>query len=454
MISMIAASCEDESFIDNKLSSETGEGNELCTIAFSTTRGTGDADDYTAHTYRTRMFYRSLSFSRLDSLITPYQGTYCDPKPGNTWLTPCAVNANFSYDATANPAEGSEYGMRAGLYHDYYLVINSPASQYVKYDEIVKKNPLNLSQTAILEYWGLPYERDGAQYTHPAVSPVANVTVRGVNVNDYYIYNLGSTMELTEYRSGMAFSVRCGDAISHARLKKVEISGLRGKAVYQPFTQDFFFDETNDLCEYEKATVYECPEDDGVNLIRGGTEGSYTEGESISLTGANTYTHLDDTETNDYYTYILSGDYKSLDKNNFFINTPPNLCLTLVTDEGVPITVDPVPMGFVFEPQKYYYFMITINSVYLAIQVTARPWGADDEQFEVNEEVEGDSEPLTYNFTISNWTEREFSDSVENGEGGGGDTPASIDAEGVTVGDWNPLTGDGTTHKGGDSNVE
>jgi len=410
------------------------ETESLCDFVLNTRAGTGT--DYQNTTYRAQLFYRGQvvtqqGFPRLDSLYTPYTGTYCDPKGTNTWLTPCSVDAtNYAYTG-----EGSQYGLRAGRYHDYYLFVSSPATVYVKYGEVMKTNPAYTSQQVKMEYYGLPYLRGGEAKDHPAVSAAAKVTTTGLNLQSTYLYNLDDTMQLVEYRSRAAFSVRCGDAISHANLKKLELKGMRRYAVFRPFTKDFFFEE--DAANYEDVVVYESPAAQGIRLDRGGTEGAYTDGESQSLTGATTATHLDDTKTNTYFTYFLSDDYKSLNTSNQYINTPANLCLTLVSDTGNPISVDPLPLPVDFDPQKSYFFMITINSVYLSIDVTVRNW---DTPFTIDETVE-DVEPLNLTIQIADWTSHSNAGQVDPSSGGGGDTPANEGTSGITTGNWNTPSG-------------
>ena len=437
-------SCSKYGFVPGQGVSEEEE--ELCGIEIGT-KGSllGDPapGDYTSTTYRAQLFYRGSDvnkFERFDSLKTPYVGTYCDPKGSNSWLTPCAVDAvNYAYDAAASPSEGSEYGLRAGRYHDYYLFINSPATPYVKYAETTKINPVT-TQEYTMEYWGLPYSRGGDAKDHPAVSPAINVTTAGVNLQNSYLYNVPEEAKLVEYRSRIAFSVRCGDAISHANFKRLRISGLRSNAVFRPFTKDFYFSDLPANIE-APVLVYESPEDKGIRLDRGGTEGSYTEGESRSLTGPDTDEHLDDTRTNEYFTYVLCGDYKSLDKNDKYINTPADLLITLVDDEGNPINLDPIPLSFIFEPQKSYFYLITVNSVYLHVEVYALNWSTPIE----NSISIDDPNPLSLTISISDWTTKSNDAQVDPGQGGDDAEKYDKSTEGITTDDWNAPTGGSST---------
>lgn len=437
---LIFAGCQTESELDIPAIYDEEEG--LCDIEIGTRGIAMDGGSGTAYqdtTYRAQLFYRGsvlTNFQRLDSLMTPYTGTYCNPKGTNTWLTPCAVDGtNYAYDSSASPAEDSQYGLRAGRYHDYYLFMSSPAMPYVKYSQLTKTNPAKSSETALMEYYGLNYLRGGDAKDHPAISAAAKVTTTGLNLQSTYKYALDDTMELKEYRSRIAFSVRCGDAIDHCNFKKLEIKGMRKNAVLRPFTKDFYFVE--DAANYEDVIVYESPNATGVRLDRGGTAGAYTEGDSQSLTGAATNVHLADTRTNTYFTYVLSDDYKSLDKDGQYIKTPANLCLTIVSDDGNPITMDPIPMGFIYEPQKSYFYLITINSVYLSISVTTQDW---TDIATLNENIDNET-PETIVINIKDWTAHTNSDTIDNGGGGGSSTTHDTGTSGVTTGNWNSQSG-------------
>ena len=442
---LVLPGCSKEAFRSGIAAEDPDDG--LCGIGIETRgallSGSG-SDDYTATTYRAQLFYRGvdpLRYKRLDSLMTPYTGTYCNPKGSNTWLTPCDVDAGYAYNHGNPEAESARYGLRAGRYHDYYMFLSSPASEYVKYGETDKTFPAKPDSLYHMEYWGLRYLRGGEAKDHPAVSSGAKITTKGLLVQDRYLYSVADTMVLREYRSRMAFSVRCGDAISHANFRSLTITGMRREAVFRPFTKDFFF--VDDPANYEDVPVYESPDAGGIRLDRGGSEGSFTEGTSRSLTGPGTDEHLDDTRTNEYFTYILSGDYKSLDKDNKYINLPANLSIMLADDEGNPITLDPVPVSFILEPQKSYYYLITINSVYLHIDVYARSW---NDRITLDSTVD-EPEQWSLDISIKDWTTVTNSAAVDPGEGGDDAQRYDKNTGGITVGSWN-------TTAGGDSSVD
>ena len=439
---LLCASCAKDSTGEWRQPGE--EDVELCEIGIGTKGGLLEdpaPGDYTSTTYRAQLFYRGFNISqyeRLDSLMTPYAGTYCDPKGTNTWLTPCAVDGDFAYDSAASPAEDSQYGLRAGRYHDYYLFLNSPATEYVKYGEMEKTFPSKPGYSYTMEYWGLPYLREGDAKSHPAVSSVAEITTRGLLVQDTYLYSVPEDMVLKEYRSRMAFSVRCGDAISHANLKKLEIKGLRSNAVFRPFTKDFFFVE--DSSNYEDELLYESPSATGLRLDRGGSDPDFTPGTSWSITGPDTVAELADRQTNTYFSYILSDDYKTLDASNQYIHKPAELHITLCSDDGNPITLDPIPWAFVFEPQKSYFYLITINSVYLSIDVYARDWNTPT----ICDATIDDPVYWSLTIGIKDWTVVENSAEVNPGQG---DDAEKYDksTEGITTDDWNAPTGGSST---------
>ena len=460
----LLAACQAEEDLGLRTSSSggayDGTEDELCEINIA--RGATPqlalaTTAYTDTTYRAQLFYRDANLNqwpRLDSLMAPYSGTYCNPKDDNTWLTPCSVDANYEYGGS----EGSQYGLRAGRYHNYYMVLCSPAVEFVQYgSDVIKPHPNypnDASKQGTMKYYGLAYKRTGDRKDHPAVSPVTKVTTYGVTLYDNakaqytYLYNLADTMKLREYRSGMAFSIRCGDAISSATFKRVTVKGLRKQAVYRPFQKDFYFEDVT--ANYEDVTIWESPS--GVTLYTGGTTEAPAYGESQSLTSATTNEHLDDTQTNTYFNYVLSGNYAELDINNQYVRTPPTLCVTLLNSDGGEIQVDPLLMPVNFEPQTNYFFMITMNSVYVTVTVTARAWSTP---YDVNEEVT-DPDPLTLTFNISDWTSHTGTADVDPGGGGGGSSdPETVPKPSVNAEPWNTPSGgsgsiDDDTPSGGD----
>jgi len=411
---------------------------ELCDVGLQVRGGllSGTSGDYTSTTYRTQLFYRGSSTrfpARLDSMKAPYCGTYCDPKDGNTWLTPCAVDSDFAYDAAASSIDYyGYYGLRAGKNHDYYLVINSPATDYVLFGQTTKIDQTT-GQSYPMEYWGVPYFRGGAPKDHPAVSPAAKVSTSGINLQGKYLYSVADSMELIEYRSRMAFSVRCGDGISHVNFKRLDIKGLRRYAVFRPLTKDFYFEDIPS--NYEDIMVYECLDSNGLLLERNEVpEFGYAPGTSYSLIGQNDVATLDDRQTNTYFSYILCEDYKSLNGNQY-INTPAYLQLYLVSDEGLPIVMDPIKLDLVFQPQKSYFFLITINSVYISIVVQAKPWSVVTNDISIED---GSEDIVSLTINIADWTQySNTTDIGEGGGGGGGGTTTTTTGTDITTSDWN-----------------
>lgn len=369
VITAVLVSCIKDDAVSIPVSDAAEREAVLCRIGIASKAGSGN---YTDSTFRVQLFYCDIDTSaRMDSMFAPYAGTYCCPKDGNGWLTPCAVDADGAYDSSVAEPEGAQYGLRAGSHHQYYMVISSPAVPYFTYATVTKKEKYRVTKHQFARH-GVQYFRTGQAKDHPSFSEPLQISTSGMAVNGEYLFDFGSVGELVEHRSRLAFSFRCGDAISHTRLGSLSISGMRRTAVFDPMTGEFVFSGLDADCEAD--TVWVASDPLGLYMARDGSEGAWTEGESYSLTGPNTAVHLADTRTNSHYTYLLSGDYQTIGPGDMYVNEPPLMHITLLSDLGDCISIDPIPLSFVYEAQHSYYYLVTVNSVYLSVSVVSRSW--------------------------------------------------------------------------------
>ena len=256
-------------------------------------------DPYTATTYYAALYLQS-------NVSTCYNGTYCDPKEGNAFCTPCQVNSSGVWQA-----DDYTKGLFPSANASYYFVVASPALAPKAVDGSYRYHLSRIKQSGEIDYFSDP----------------ANVSTNGILMSSNFIY---PSVTLREHRSKLNFYVKCGDDVSNASFKAVELRNVMTVADYDILAADFV-DST--------ATI------DTLSVWSGNiTKNQGDAAESVA---------------SDFF--VLSRDYSA--------NSAPRMHFTRGDDQ----TYDS-DLAFEMKPHYSYDIIITVNSMSVTISVTASAW--------------------------------------------------------------------------------
>ena len=256
-------------------------------------------DPYTATTYYAALYLQS-------SVSTRFEGTYCDPKGDNTFCTPCRVNSS---------GEWQEDDYTKGLFPSanawYHFVVASPALAPTEVDGSYRYHLSREKLSSEIDYFSDP----------------ASVSTNGILMSSNFIY---PSVTLREHRSKLNFYVKCGDDVSTASFKAVELQNVMTGADYDILAADFV-DST--------ATT-------GTHSVWSGdiTKNKGDEAESIA-SGI----------------FVLSRDYST--------SNAPRMHFTKGDNQAYDSD-----LAFEMMPHYSYDIIITVNSMSVTISVTASAW--------------------------------------------------------------------------------
>ena len=287
----------------------------------------GTEQNYTDSTFRA-ILYSSTNGEQSAN------GSYCLPKDGNTWLTPCKVQNSGGHYVYL------EDDRRSGLiYHSsgkaFNLILATPAVPITNYG--TSKQPI----------WGVLQDRvvgsSGERTDIVFFSEPIPCTLNSYELSGYNIFPIPDTIRLIEHRSRINVTLECSEELRSATVNSSRIVDLIDKAYYHPERGDY-------------------------------DESAHTISDPITLFDTPVTVTKDDEKPYEVCTgiYILSEDYSATfeDDERGLVNkyTVPKLEFDLA---GRTCTV---PLNFKMQPQYEYSLKVIVRSVYLTVTLTVTPW--------------------------------------------------------------------------------
>ena len=263
-----------------------------------------------------------------------YEGSTVTGMGGVTWLEPCDADPTGAY-LGKNCAKGLRYDLVDAGNRSMYLCAVSPAVAPECYDS-------DAGVDGVLGY-GFRQSRVRQSNEVQYISQPVSIQYGNVYANGQYVYD-AADMQLTEYRSRISVRVRCGEDIDYVNIRGMELAGTMTVAYYNFFSG------------YEKATY--------------GTESIWSPESPLNLvTGSGEPGQWQNVVDG---AYILSQDYSATDEFGELKYRQPYLNVLLGTQEGDPVVS--IPFTYNMQPQYDYQVSVTVNSVYVRVEVTAVPW--------------------------------------------------------------------------------
>lgn len=292
-------------------------------------------------TYRTVLFQYDAVNEYYS--VYRYNGTYRN-KDAKDWMTPCQVNGTTGVWM----ADGSEYGLRAGVSGNYKLSLVSPA---------VQPNWFTVGMGGNYSRWGYHLYRTG---DNPKISHPVSVNVGGNHINHKWIYQ-ASGNELVDRRAKVTVKMVCGEDLVSAYVNKVMFKNIYTDAYYD-FGTDSLYNFTLDAT----GEILHDSGDPAIELLHG---------EPAT------------TVYSDFNLFAI--DYNRIDADYHFIYDVPQLEVTM--GEGVVL----VPFHYLLKPQYSYTYTLSINSAFIKMSITAQPW--NDASGDQSETI---GAPVTDTFTF------------------------------------------------------
>jgi len=276
------------------------------------TKGSGDG--------RTYIFYLIGNRESATEGVRMY-GTYVDAESGQP-LCPADPQTG-TYD--------SSKGLRAQDGY-YRMFVASPA---VHAEETSTGSGI----------YGYEYDRneDGVYVSDPVSVSVSGVYLAG-SYGTEYVYDV-SEQVLRQPRSRIKLNFACGNDIASATLKGLSLNNFIDHGYYIPEVMNFSY-----TADDVKESYLLFPKSG--------------EGDLVLTTGNSQALDVDE--------YILSMNYKDVDSYGNYKYPIPSLNIEVGSAYGS-LNLH-AALGWHFKPQHTYEFTITINSVYVNLQVTASAW--------------------------------------------------------------------------------
>jgi len=269
-------------------------------------------------------------------------GTYRGPETDErAWLTACKVNG-----ATGVWEEDNhKYGLRANR-GSYYLSFVSPAvapSQY-KWNETTKK----------YEEWGFPLKRV-LQADEPVLSissPKKINSLTGNHLEKEYVYDVPDDVVLMERRSKVTLKLKCGDDLESATVGKVSWTEVYEDCWYnlRLDSLDTFTLSADTIDVYTPAVPLVISKGDSVEVCSG--------------------------------FYLFSLYYAQKDEHDEYVFRTPTINLSVA--QGLAS----LKVFQNLRPQYEYTYTITINSAYVTVSVSSRPWDEVEQSATIDETPE------------------------------------------------------------------
>lgn len=193
--------------------------------------------------------------------------------------------------------------------------------------------------------YGYEFDRNepGVYVSEPIGVSVSGVYLTGSHGSEY-VYDVSEQI-LRQPRSRIKLNFACGDDIASATLKSLSLNNFIDHGYYIP--EEKSFDYTADDIEESYLLFPKSGEDD-----------------LVLTTGNRQALDIDE--------YILSMNYKDVDSYGDYKHPIPSLDIEVGSAYGS-LSLH-AALGWDFKPQHTYEFTITINSVYVNLQVTATAW--------------------------------------------------------------------------------
>ncbi len=333
LLAVLAGGCSK----NDELIGEQHNG-ELVSSTF--TKGTGDGKAY-------RICLNGIVGTETENIET--SGSYCDLTEGLPFV-PCNVDESGKF-TSANDAMGLRAKDGPYKMHIVYPAINGKPIPYDGYTHLT----------------GYLLERNITENSDQIyLSTVKDVTVNGTYLKEpgsqlQYIYD-ASAIELKQQRSRIKIIFKCGEDIESTTLQNIVLKNIISQGYYRPVDGIFYYQDSN----IENKEVYDTP---------------------LTLTTGNSK----DLEIDEY---ILSMNYGELDGQGNTKWPLPSFEISTGSDsETVKFTA---ALGWNFEPQNTYEFTITINSLYVQIDVEATQWEDGGE----NSTIVGNPKKWTIQFPL------------------------------------------------------
>lgn len=330
-------SCQKDSSVEDSNSKEINQ------VSFAATKGSGSKKSF-------RVYLNGIENTVAEGIET--SGSYYDQTEGMP-LQPCSVDEYGNFVALDDSK-----GLRS-INGSYKLHIVSPAVEMVPIEGYTNLNGYKIS-------------RDLGQDENPIyLSSIADVTLSGVYLTgasglQHNIYDASSHI-LKQQRSKIKIKYACGNDIASTTLQKITLSNIINVGYYRPVESRFYYAQ-EDIINYaiDKTVL---PDVLPLTITNPNFPNGTNPNEPIDL---------------GVEQYILSMNYGELDSQGHSKWPFPSFVIETGGSES-DVVVFTAALGWNFEPQHTYEFTITINSIYVNIEVAALPWdenGKEDTSIE------------------------------------------------------------------------
>lgn len=296
-------------------SGEPAEDRTYCMLLF-----TGSTEEYTG----------SAGFYHQNALVPSFVSE-------KTWFEPCSVNdADGSF--LERDCDKALHYVPAGnnnMSDNVFLCAVSPAFAPVCYDEtagIYGRLGYGYKQSRVRQ-------SDEVQY----ISAPKKMSFSNIYLDDRYVYD-ASSMTMIEYRSHINVQIRCGKDIGSVKVRGLQLNSTITEAYYNFFKgfQNATYADDPIWTPAEPQTFY---------------AGDDTEGEYVQVV-----------ENAD----IFSQDYGKTDEHGELVNEIPYLYVMIGDDATGPVVE--IPFSYDMKPHYQYTVSLTINSIYVHVEIVAAQW--------------------------------------------------------------------------------